>query len=278
MTVPPASPEVPSFAFKMVRAEAHLIAMDLEIATWRKSDPCRIIFEPQPDSTHYLVRAVDLKPLPASFGLILGDTLQCLRTSLDHLVWQLTSDYSGIPETGQGRIEFPVHWGEGSFNDRGQRAIAGIHPDAQSIITQLQPFHSGDRYTDSLLYRLHELNNRDKHRALMVTAMTGEVTRIHIPGVFNMFMGGLLAGPSPLGQRLDENPVLGFVLRLPGLPDPAEVDYETTVVVDIAIDEAPWPLTEWSQFFRTLTDWLFGNVIEPLVPFLGISGPNRPTA
>jgi hypothetical protein len=270
------APPVPGFSLKVSRADAHLCALDLELASWRKNEPCRIIFEAQPDPSYYLLCAVDLKPVPDAVTLIIGDALQCLRTSLDHLVWQLTRDWSGIPEKS-GHIEFPVFWDDADAfaeKGRGSRKIAGIHPDAKKIIVDLQPLQPGDSYTSSPLYRLHELNRRDKHRKLIVAVVTGEINQISVPGALNMHMGGLLATQSGTGQRLEENSVLGHVLKIPGLPDPA-VDSEIRLMLDIAIDEEGFPLMEWSGFFRETVDWLEANVFGPLIPLLGIQGPDK---
>jgi hypothetical protein len=43
---------------------------------------------------------------------------------------------------------------------------------ARSRIESLQPFHRGASYKDDPLWKLNELNNTDKHRTLIVTALT----------------------------------------------------------------------------------------------------------
>lgn len=56
------------------------------------------------------------------------------------------------------------------MNERECRNKIGcIHPDAQSIIKGLQPHNRGDKFASDPLWKLHRLNNMDKHRAPHIT-------------------------------------------------------------------------------------------------------------
>ena len=170
-----------------------------------------------------------------------------------------------------GRIEFPVYWDDpSSFENRGRRAIELIDPDAQKIIADIQPFHRGDDYASSPLYRLHELNNRDKHRALLVSVLQGAVSDLTVTGILTMHMGGGLLTPSPpAAQRLDNDSVIGFIPMVPGMPpDPSQMNTDIALMLDIALDEPGFPLMEWSGFFQETWAWLVDHVFRPLVPFL----------
>ena len=139
----------------------------------------------------------------------------------------------------------------------------GVSPLAKAVILGVQPFHLADQYTDSILYRIHELNNRDKHRALVLSTITIELTGLVYPGILNMFMGGLVAPPGP-GQAVWEDMVLAGVPVVPGLEDPSTLDPTAHLTVDIAINEDPFGLLEWSQFFRVAMQWCYSELIEPL--------------
>jgi hypothetical protein len=109
---------------------------------------------------YYLVEA---PPIPEEIALIAGDTLQNLRSSLDHLAWALVETNGEKPI--DGATGFPIVDEEpitpkqqASFD----RKIEGMGPKAKDIIRSIKPYKGGD----DVLWMLHRLNNRDKHRTL----------------------------------------------------------------------------------------------------------------
>jgi len=83
---------------------------------------------------------------------------------LDHLIWQLVAANGGTP--GRDHM-FPIctfpPTNKAQFKDK----VRGIDPAAEKLIDVVQPYRTSD---DSLWF-LTELDNIDKHRLLLVTAM-----------------------------------------------------------------------------------------------------------
>lgn len=104
---------------------------------------------------------------PTELSLPLGDCLQNLRSALDHLVWQLTLANNRTPNRATA---FPIFREEPADRNKLLDPMRKIHPDAQAIIEEIQPFKNGEGdAADTFLWVLHELNNVDKHRLLHPT-------------------------------------------------------------------------------------------------------------
>lgn len=134
-----------------------------------------------PGNTAFYVDQV--VPPPADLPFLIGDFLQALRNSLDHLAFALASAHSGpLPDEVAQSSEFPI-FGDKDRKGRagtgatrfasldpggGRHKIRGVSPEAQAIIEALQPYHGGNDYSDHPLWRLHVLSVIDKHEATTV--------------------------------------------------------------------------------------------------------------
>lgn len=117
-----------------------------------------IIFRDDGDET------IVLANIPATtamaWSVLIGELAHNCRSALDYVVWQL----SGSPESNA--TEFPIFWSAEKYKSDGVRKIKLIPEAAATIIEELQPYHRGDKYAESPLYQLHDLNRFDKHRKL----------------------------------------------------------------------------------------------------------------
>lgn len=170
----------PSFRLKLRRAEQHLEDIGKDIERWRDDSLETVVEEPDPEESGYFLAwvappAMDLSML----SLRVGDCLQCLRSMLDHLAFELASTFT-TPMTNQIEkdSQFPIlsdidrngSFGIGPDKWRSsQKHICGMDPDAQTVIEGLQPYKRGHTYDTDPLWRLGVLNNIDKHRALHFT-------------------------------------------------------------------------------------------------------------
>lgn len=127
------------------------------------------------EGTEYRVLTAHPEPAPDEFGLIFGDYLQNLRSSLDYLVGAMRpggpSRNSRFPiflERRQGK--------DGRFRNRACVALRGIPEEAVRLIHFMQPYHRPDvliRHTFKTLAAIETLWNISKHRTLhVVTAAT----------------------------------------------------------------------------------------------------------
>jgi hypothetical protein len=147
---------------KIKWANHHFLNFQKFLRAWAKSDTCRIVIEHDPDSRYVLYRLSEDFFVPRDFALLSGDILQNLRTALDYLACALVRANNGkvtdktcfpilkrIPATPEEEQAFA-------------RKIEGMTDRAKDLIRASKPYHGGDE----ILWRLHELNRREKHRLL----------------------------------------------------------------------------------------------------------------
>lgn len=92
---------------------------------------------------------------------IAGDVVHNLRASLDHLAYQLV--LVGSPSTvPTRRVEFPIAETVAEYEETKARKVEGMKPEAVDVIDRLKPYKGGN----DALWRIHELDNIDKHRTL----------------------------------------------------------------------------------------------------------------
>src|SRR5262245_9669975 len=101
------------------------------------------------------------EPIPDGIDTSLGMIIQALRDSLDHLAYALAEKNGDVE---QKDVYFPIAESEGRFSDSGtQGKIKRLTEDDRTVIEALKPYQGGN----NLLYALHWLNNKSKHRKLI---------------------------------------------------------------------------------------------------------------
>jgi hypothetical protein len=107
------------------------------------------------------------REIPIRFSVLAGEIIHHLRSSLDHVAWQLSSET--YRRTHTHAIEFPVFDTEPIKKDdisKYERKIKGItSPSARKIIKDIQPYQTADPL-DDLLWIVHDMDRIDKHREL----------------------------------------------------------------------------------------------------------------
>jgi len=107
------------------------------------------------------VSAPDLK-----WCLIVGDVVHNLRSSLDHLVFQLAL-LRNPSFKHERRTAFPIFNAESEFESKGIRRVKPyVCNEAFELVREYQPYH-GATETQALLWILSELDNIDKHRMVV---------------------------------------------------------------------------------------------------------------
>ncbi len=207
-----AAPGYLSPSLKMGWAKHHLRALDEEIGKFLKSEPYTISTQDDLEAgehvLHFKIGAVPIRP-----HLMVGDFASCLRASLDHLASALTLAPGGVPND---RASFPVI-GVDNSDGRTQfkKAVIGIRKEAVDVIKALQPYHHGDAYKATKLWRLHRLWNIDKHRRIPVYGVS-----VQVPLICPVEM-------SPVTSRTDDGEVMRFPLAAKGhiyLQPPVKLD------------------------------------------------------
>ena len=103
--------------------------------------------------------------LPFEALAIAGDVVHNLRSALDHLANQLV--WVGSDSEPSRRVAFPISEDAAAYERDKTRKVEGMCPKTIKAIDALKPYKGGK---GDALWRLHELDNIDKHRTLFTYA------------------------------------------------------------------------------------------------------------
>ena len=150
---------------KVERAKIHLEALQEGVNRYR-SEPekaQKISSYDEPESGSFVVKCESLDDeTPLRLGLLAGDFIGNLRSSLDQIVCALVviaghkvcSEHC-FPVVGKNSVDAQL---------KIVRSTYGMSDDALAVVKSFQPYHRGDGYKFSRLWRLNKLWNIDKHR------------------------------------------------------------------------------------------------------------------
>ena len=175
---------------KLFRAKHHFEELDEELKNYYKSDPVKMTVSGA---------GFDIGgQVPARMGLIAGDVLQCFRSSLDYLVWELVLAAGNEPSH---RNAFPICLTFKQYKKEvdEHKRLDGVDPRACAFVDVLQPFNLPEKArASSPLAVLNDLTNINKHRRVLLTTLQRVIpqTPLHFPHVISQ-----LAGTMPDGVR-----------------------------------------------------------------------------
>lgn len=228
---------------KLARAREHESALNTEVMRFMNGDPFGTVYGTDPSNGDHVWRVkVDRAP-PMRLSILVGDALHNIRSCLDHLIWQLSFLTTPTPYE---RAEFPIYHcksrppgdprRDDCFDKRGRQKIRDVPYPAKKIIESVQPYHMRGPvtwpYLDLAL--IHEINNMDKHRIVLIPAPG--LLMFHIPP--SAFLGFQTGGPTvPLGLNLAPSGENGYeVFRVPGhVVLSAQEKNEVQFTYDVAI-------------------------------------------
>jgi hypothetical protein len=154
---------------KLDRAREHLGALRHEVDAFLDRDPYVSVRETDSENGDYVWRMEVHRTAPVRLGILIGDVVHNLRSSLDHLAWQLALIRTDSPRQS---TEFPIFIdaksgpGKEGFEPKGREKIRDLPDDAQKLIEAVQPY-SPDAAARGLLWLLHKMSNTDKHRIIL---------------------------------------------------------------------------------------------------------------
>jgi hypothetical protein len=180
---------------KIDRAREHKEAAEKAVDDWLETDAYTISREVDPETGDTVRGAQIQAPPPNRISLLIGDSVQNLRSALDHVVYALAESRLGTlsPEV-EALLIFPIAGCENSkrqpvdgadlFDRAVQRDwLSGLNDDAIAFIKQEQPYHWGSPgFRFHWLWTLHDLNRIDKHRRLALTTAFLEFQFLGTPG------------------------------------------------------------------------------------------------
>lgn len=221
---------------KIHRAKETIDQLDRLIVAFIASDPYIPVGRKNLDTTtrdvrHTLLVAGD--PVPLVFSVCAGEVVHHLRSTLDHLVWQL------IERNGKGHTsfhEFPVVSSSKRFRRAGvQRKIDGLSPSAAALIESLQPYKTNPvSPNDSPLCIVHTLDIIDKHHGLNVVVGRVRTSQITVRGDLGQ-SGGVFA----ILSETEVSPTKqgAVVARMTTCADQANVDIAAQFDLEVAFDK-----------------------------------------
>ena len=267
------NPRTELVRLKVERAQKHILELQADIEGFYEIKPYLTVAKRDPNTRQMVYRLDVCSDPPDRFSVITGDVLQNLRSALDHLVWQLVEANGNTPVSTNA---FPICEGLGEYQSpRTERLVKGVAPSAKKPIDDTKPYHGGN----DTLWKLHRLNNVDKHRLLITVG--GAFRHMDIGPIL---MGHLIEGAK--GQSVIDPSIIAkqkFSLQLRptdrlfplkqgyelfrDAPD-AEWNKDVTFAFEIAFGEPQVaegePLLETLQGMKDLVN----NLISDFDPFL----------
>jgi hypothetical protein len=148
---------------KLERGKEHLKMLNLEIDGFFKRDPYQPVLHYDTKSARYLVKFAAEPNFPQTdLGLIIGDCVHNLRSSLDYMAWRLAGADRDDRDTMFIICDTP-----GAFEKRKWR-LERLSDKAFDFIDGLQPYQRPKPHLNRL-WALEELDIGDKHKLLAVT-------------------------------------------------------------------------------------------------------------
>ena len=156
---------------KIKRANEHIRNLDAEITPYLEGADHTLTATVKFDASRgSLFRdwLISGSPFPQRFSVIIGEVIHQLRSSLDHLVWQLVIAHGTEKTTDD--LEFPIFWESSKYPAAARRKIKGVSPTAAKRIEGLQPYNAGGHIDDHPLLIIHKFDIVDKHQLLILVA------------------------------------------------------------------------------------------------------------
>lgn len=237
---------------KRKRAWEQLNALDAEIRAFLdKDDPRPYDVEVKFDSDTGIV-TISVKvvtPPNPMWSIRIGEILHNLRSSLDHLAFELyvLSNRKQTPKREE-KIQFPIYWDAKGFDKRGrEQYLKNIRSDAVDLIRAEQPFSVAEGGTGegakSPLWHLKELNEWDKHRTLHLTGtMLEKFNFTFSPAKISGRVEKEIRNPGPIHDK-----AVLVRARFIGVKEwPfADADVQCALLVHIAFDEGTPAVSGW---------------------------------
>ena len=154
---------------KIERAREGLQSLEADISAYCKVQRNRIMFEQSLPYVYSLGNPPSDKQssVPTNYSIRVGEIAYNLRSSLDHLVWQLVQANGKKPSW---RNEFPIFCSKSKYDKACRSKLSGVNQDRQELIKEFQPFGHGEGVGNHLLM-LKSICIIDKHRHLNVVAV-----------------------------------------------------------------------------------------------------------
>jgi hypothetical protein len=231
--------------WKLWRAKHHYDELVTELRAYFASNPGDMVTAPNstPENVIYVFRTKTR--VPARFGLIAGDYIHNVRSTLDYLIWQLVIANGETPDRSN---QFPIctgapktmTWDESLKRGR----LRGIDSSAIEIVRSVQPcFDTESGPAPHPLAVLEEINNENKHRRVLLTGLATVMTPVVKPPIGH---AEFQVSSMKDGETVDGERFMAFLAFRGGIVEEFEI-LSTLEVINNFIDTDV--LSKFEQFF-----------------------------
>jgi hypothetical protein len=191
-------------AVKLDRAREHLATLSADVRAYLDSRPYVVEAKRAPDTRRLIYFVAGLRPTPSRVPAVLGDAIHNLRSALDHLAYQLV--WVGSGKKPSSHVYFPIGDDRVKYLEQRRRQVKGAAPAAIATLDNLMPYRGGN----DALWRLHKLNNVDKHRVLLTAGSAFQ--SVNIGAHMSREMQRQIAS-SPMAEAFSGMPDLDLFIR-----------------------------------------------------------------
>jgi hypothetical protein len=165
-----------AISYKLRRAHKQLETLNASAEGFLEADPkpYRVVPEDDPNTRQriYWMEIIERPPV-IEWAVLTGEIVYHLRSSLDHLAWELCLAHAPGRTPPRGTA-FPIIWDEDRFDDLkpggGRYQIRGMSWEVQHAIRAEQPYERGNPPKSQSIWVLQAMANVDKHRHLHFAA------------------------------------------------------------------------------------------------------------
>jgi hypothetical protein len=206
---------------KIERANKHILDLNAAIRVFLDSNPYEILTKRDPNTRQLIYYVASFRETPPAIGMIAGDAINNLRSSLDHLANQLYLVGTGGADY-RTATSFPIASCRKEFKSmlegkEERRKVFGMRSDAVNAICDLEPYQRGKGHD---LWTLRRLNNIDKHRLLI--AISSAPRSVHI--------GSFISKMMPLGITMPQSFEDQLFLRFGDTLEPLKAGHQLLIM------------------------------------------------
>lgn len=255
-----AHPDLESARLKRDRAREHIENLKTEQERWGKAHPQPFTWvlkeDVRPDRIVGVIDWVD-EP-PGYMSTVVGDIVQNLRSSLDHIAWQLVQHGTrvALKPREQQQVQFPIYSTLDEFNANRERRIPGVLGVHESIVRRYQPYERGAALAANHPFAVLEgLSNTDKHRNIHLTVWCGskatfEETKRPLGCLIKEMVSVIdLYDPLKVGTQL-------FYVTVANRSHCRGIEVQAKLVYQIALEDGVWVHERVSQMEQLVSDLL----------------------
>jgi hypothetical protein len=158
-------------------AGQHLVRLREAIRAYEQSDPYSV--RTDFDSRAYTSSVyITPKPVPLEISFMAGDVVHNLRSTLDHLAWQLAlaidprAPVFPLEDEPDGASWRGLYFPLGSKPDDSDawlpKRLRGASDDVKAFLRDVQAVAAADDPRDATVWKLQELSKADKHRVPLI--------------------------------------------------------------------------------------------------------------